>query len=435
MAINKYAEKIRRRKQLLKEVTAEYGQTLTKKQNSWLWVLAMCLLIYSLIFLILVCQDQSFEGWSPVSVMFLVSISATSLLLLVLWLMPKLYVRSLRYRSLGVNQSEFDREKEKLKLEDDTRKTLAQIIGGAVFLFGLLFTYNTYQLSIEKQNLDRESQITDRFTKAVSQLGSEDISVRLGGLYALERIAKDSPKDHWTVMEILSAYIREKLSSRKLTLIIASGRKQNNATEANQTENNSLKTDVQTALTIIGRRKIEQDPPSRRIDLSNVNLSGANLNGGNLSNANLSGSNLNGATLSFVTLNFANLSKAQLTNAELDNASLKAANLSDANLRGTDLSNANLDTANLQDSDLSFVNFTNANLNYAELSNANLNGTFFKGADLRGSVAGDFYSSNAKGLKYEQVKNAFIDVNTKLPAYLDSDRQKLLDSAEENKLK
>uniref|UniRef100_UPI001177ECCC pentapeptide repeat-containing protein n=1 Tax=Calothrix rhizosoleniae TaxID=888997 RepID=UPI001177ECCC len=53
-----------------------------------------------------------------------------------------------------------------------------------------------------------DKQITERFSKAIEQLGSEKIEVRLGAIYTLERIAKDSPKDHWTIMEILTAFVR-----------------------------------------------------------------------------------------------------------------------------------------------------------------------------------------------------------------------------------
>src|SRR4028118_2289012 len=57
--------------------------------------------------------------------------------------------------------------------------------------------------------LAEQGQITERFTKAIDQLGSDNISIRLGGIYALERIAKDSERDHWTIMEVLSAFVRE----------------------------------------------------------------------------------------------------------------------------------------------------------------------------------------------------------------------------------
>ncbi len=51
--------------------------------------------------------------------------------------------------------------------------------------------------------------MTDRYTKAIEQLGSDKLDVRIGGIYALERIARDSAKDHPTVMEVLTAFIRE----------------------------------------------------------------------------------------------------------------------------------------------------------------------------------------------------------------------------------
>ena len=35
------------------------------------------------------------------------------------------------------------------------------------------------------------------------------MAIRLGGIYALERIAKDSEKDHGPIMEVLTAYVRE----------------------------------------------------------------------------------------------------------------------------------------------------------------------------------------------------------------------------------
>ena len=48
----------------------------------------------------------------------------------------------------------------------------------------------------ERQEIDRQGQITDRYTKAIDQLGSEKLDVRIGGIYALERIARDSARDH-----------------------------------------------------------------------------------------------------------------------------------------------------------------------------------------------------------------------------------------------
>lgn len=76
-------------------------------------------------------------------------------------------------------------------------------LGAGLFAAGALwFTARSFTLS-------REGQVTDRYTKAITQLGSKKLDVRIGGIYALERVARDSARDHPTVMEVLTAFIRE----------------------------------------------------------------------------------------------------------------------------------------------------------------------------------------------------------------------------------
>jgi len=84
---------------------------------------------------------------------------------------------------------------------------LAQILAGTALLSGLYFTWHTLQVNREG--------ITDRFTKAIDQFGKTDENdkriseSRLGGIYALERIAVEShEKYHWAVMQIFAAYLR-----------------------------------------------------------------------------------------------------------------------------------------------------------------------------------------------------------------------------------
>ena len=57
-------------------------------------------------------------------------------------------------------------------------------------------------------NVTREGQITERFTRAVDQVGSSNVDVRIGGLYALERIAKNSEADRNSVQFLLGAFVR-----------------------------------------------------------------------------------------------------------------------------------------------------------------------------------------------------------------------------------
>jgi hypothetical protein len=82
-------------------------------------------------------------------------------------------------------------------------RTQVLTLGAGLAAFAaLVYTARNYALS-------RESQVTDRYTKAIEQLGSSELDIRIGGIYALERIARDSARDHPVVMEVLQTFVRE----------------------------------------------------------------------------------------------------------------------------------------------------------------------------------------------------------------------------------
>lgn len=88
-------------------------------------------------------------------------------------------------------------------MENAYRTTLIQALGGIFFVLTTFIAWRNLKATEEKQ-------ITERYSKSVEQLGDDKIEVRLGGIYALERIARDSPKDHWTIMEVLTSFVQEK---------------------------------------------------------------------------------------------------------------------------------------------------------------------------------------------------------------------------------
>lgn len=105
-------------------------------------------------------------------------------------------------------------------LLSETIRNLVLAIGGWLGLFaaftGLILAYQRTKAANQqaeaalKQSVTAfESLVTERFTRAVEQLGHEKSAVRLGAIYALERIAKDSARDRDTILETLTAYIRE----------------------------------------------------------------------------------------------------------------------------------------------------------------------------------------------------------------------------------
>src|SRR5271169_4510831 len=83
-------------------------------------------------------------------------------------------------------------------------------VGGTVIVAGRGFPEHARAATKETLGTTRAGQLADRYTKAIEQLGSYTVDIPIGGIYALERIARDSPEDyHATVMEVLAACIRE----------------------------------------------------------------------------------------------------------------------------------------------------------------------------------------------------------------------------------
>ncbi|MFW9258045.1 pentapeptide repeat-containing protein [Nostoc sp. CALU 546] len=198
----------------------------------------------------------------------------------------------------------------------------------------------TAEAALKNAEAAQDKQITERFAKAVEQLGNEKIETRLGAIYTLERIAKDSPKDHWTIMEVLTAFVREnaplKDFSEKNTDLLIIVNTLNYQKSKEIEEKLKLQTDIQAALTVIGRRKSENELENQSLDLNNVDIRGAILYKANLQGANLKGANLQGAPSH--KLQGANLIEANLQGASyLNKANLQGANLYKANLQGANL--------------------------------------------------------------------------------------------------
>ncbi|MBD2599874.1 pentapeptide repeat-containing protein [Microcystis viridis] len=260
----------------------------------------------------------------------------------------------------------------------DVVKTIISALGLIATLFAGIGLFVNYLNSQAERQLTQERLITERFSKAVEQIGNPKEEVVIGGIYSLERIAKDSPKDQWRIMEVLTSYIRKNSP-------IPSNIQQLEPEEREKALEKlpSVSIPVQAALTVIGRRKVENDQAGdnlaettdpnkiKILDLSRTNLRGAKLNGADLKGANLDGANLNGAKLWVAYLNGANLNGANLNGAKLWVAYLNGANL---------LNRANLNRGILT------TGWLIANLDEANLNGANLNG--------------------AVGLNPEQIKSA-----------------------------
>jgi uncharacterized protein YjbI with pentapeptide repeats len=245
----------------------------------------------------------------------------------------------------------------------------------------------------------QEGQLTERFSRAIEQLGHGAVDIRLGGIYTLEQIARDSPQKYYrTIFEILTAYARE--HSRAPRDLVEADIEHDKAPD--------LPPDLGAVAAVIRRRQQYAEPERLNLhgcffpdaDLHGADLAGALLTGAWLCGANLDQARLRGALLLDVNAGLARLCEADLTGAALVKANLIWALLSKATLIEAQLAQANLRYANLRGANLSNAILTKADLTESELIDAQL-----FGADL----------SEAIGLTQEQLDAAKGDHATRIP--------------------
>ncbi|MBB5916061.1 hypothetical protein BJY24_004973 [Nocardia transvalensis] len=181
-------------------------------------------------------------------------------------------------------------------------------------LGALWFTGQSLRATKDQYALSQQTVVTDRVHKAVEHLTTDKPEARLSAIFLLERLAKDSPADHPTIYSILASYVHTQSPVWKCRLVGKPG------------EPGRLEYDVQTVLTVIGRRHVPHDTADTDIDLSETCLTRARLRGADLGRLNLAGTNLAGADLTGANLADANLAGANLADAVLDGADLTGAN-------------------------------------------------------------------------------------------------------------
>ncbi|MEU4567572.1 pentapeptide repeat-containing protein [Micromonospora sp. NPDC023956] len=236
----------------------------------------------------------------------------------------------------------------------------------AAVLFTLWFSIDTSRKTDNQIKLSRAGQIADRFNRAIDQLGQagpDKLSIRLGGIYSLERIMKDSPDDALTIIEVLCAFVRTNVPRPPGAI---------SASKAPRSAE-----DIRAAVTVLGRRP--NPDPAGKLDFTGTQLSLPDLS---LARGQLSGTDLIGANLSDT-----DLGAVDLTSADLHGADLHAADLRSANLTGANLDDAELYGASLFEADLRRANLNGADLRGADLTRADLHGADLSDADLRGAKA------------------------------------------------
>jgi len=283
---------------------------------------------------------------------------------------------------------------------------------GLAAVIALIFTALSVQATNSQLKLAEQGQITDRYNAAITNLGSASIEVRLGGIYALQRLMQDSPRDQPTVISVLCAFVRDRAPAP----VTPYG--------SRTTFPPPPSPDVQAALTVVTTRNTANDGHTTVVDLNHAqlafaqlyhapfhganlfganliaaNLRGAQLGGAHLEGDNLSSADLRGATLTNVDLFGANLSSALLGGAHFDHADLRGANLTDADLTGAQLADADLGSTKLNYARLEHANLIRADLTGAKLIRADLTGAILTHANLTGANLTGADLTGAKGIR------------------------------------
>jgi len=299
-----------------------------------------------------------------------------------------------------------------------TIRNVALVIGGIIA--GLLAVWRSRVAESQADAAQRQVEmaerglLNERYQRGAEMLGSDVLSVRLGGIYALQRLAEEYPTQfHVQVLQLFCAFAQHPVEDTQIDETV------------DQAQAPQLRRDVQAIMTAISAchaRQLELKKQVRyRMDLRGANLSGVKLDQQDLSGAELSGTNMSHASLW----------NANLSNAELNNTDLTHANLWDANLVRAELNKANLSDALLADADLSEAWLSDANLSRAHLDGTNLSGTIFEVEDRNPAPAGkstqsgmilftDQIVSPASGLTQDQLDTACADAEN--PPKLDNVR-------------
>ena len=206
------------------------------------------------------------------------------------------------------------------------------------------------------------------------EVSEPNLEVRIGAIYALERIARQNLDYHLQATEIISAFVRT--NAPQLTLQASTP----------PFQPTTPRQDIQTAISVLARRskqqiKIENDAEFR-IDLKNTDLSGIDFGAG------------------------------QFSAAMFNNSRLEAASFKECQLHGTVFNGSLLNFADFWGAELVGTRFNEIEISQGVLwgsftGAAKVKGLTFIGANLTGldSIHDDIFQNRTLGTKDTQLND------------------------------
>ena len=209
----------------------------------------------------------------------------------------------------------------------------------------------------------QQDVLNGRYQTGAEMLGSDVLSVRLGGSFALDQLAEEYPEQyHLQVLRLFYAFIRH--PSGNAGDAAAPISEEPSTPEAREDEGwqegalggqqqPRVREDVQAIMDLLRKRS------DRCISLEEKSGFGPDLRGAYLQHAILAHTKLDRAVFAGADLSYARLTGTSLQNAILRDTKLSGVMLSDANLSGATLAGADVSGAVLKNTNLSGTRFSN----------------------------------------------------------------------------
>ena len=260
---------------------------------------------------------------------------------------------------------------------------------GALVTWG--FTLWRTRLTQRQIDLTSQNSRYARYQRGIEMLGSPELFVRVGGIYALRTLMKEDPEElHIPTVELLCAFLRNPIDAGEVT------------------KGSRVRQDIQTALeVIVGRSESDvtlEKARGFRLDLRAANLQYANLPGVDFSQANLEGTILSGTNM-----DGANLSEAKLHETDISFANCRESNFNRASLVTANMHHVSVDRSDFSEARIDWVDFTEGSFYKTTFANARIQNCKFNGALLHKTELTRTYVSFGNMLTQQQLDNARAD--------------------------
>jgi len=191
----------------------------------------------------------------------------------------------------------------------DVVKVASGIAVGGGGLFALYLAarrQRTQELELAHTETDAAARrVTDLYATSVEQLGSDKAPVRLGGLYALERLAQDNPSQRQTIVNVLCAYLRMPYDPPEND----AGPDADHMAHLAAVQEREVRVTAQRILAAHQRPEALDHWPGVHLDLSGATLVDANFSDCELYEAKFTGTVFTGASAMFMRAAFTGVTR------------------------------------------------------------------------------------------------------------------------------